>query len=78
MGDVFIGISIPTTAEFLYDKNIDSQRNYCNRYPQLLRNLHHEVIMNVRNEYTLHAGREHWRQQGLENELHSAGIEVPP
>lgn len=32
--------------------------------------------MNVRNEYTLHAGREHWRQQGLENELHSAGIEV--
>eukprot|EP00656_Telonema_subtile_P001305 TRINITY_DN10597_c0_g1_i3.p1 TRINITY_DN10597_c0_g1~~TRINITY_DN10597_c0_g1_i3.p1 ORF type:complete len:493 (+),score=118.42 TRINITY_DN10597_c0_g1_i3:117-1595(+) len=37
MTENFHAIAVPTTAEFLYDKNIDARRNYCNRYPQLLR-----------------------------------------
>ena len=74
MTETFIGISVPTTAEFLYDTNIDAPRNYCNRYAQLQRNLLHEVVMNFRNEYTLFTGREHWRQQGMDEA--DAEIEV--
>jgi hypothetical protein len=74
MTETFIGVSVPTTAEFLYDTNIDAPRNYCNRYAQLQRNLLHEVVMNFRNEYTLFTGREHWRQQGMDEA--DAEIEV--
>merc|ERR1711939_57303 len=77
----WIGLTVPTTAEFLFEEVIDVRKNYCNRFSQLLRNFMHEVIMNYRMEYTLFVGKEHWRAQGLEDqevqyEENSAVLEV--
>jgi len=68
MSDTWIGLTVPTTAEFLFEEVIDVRKNYCNRFFQLLRNFMHEVIMNYRMEYTLFVGKEHWRAQGLEDQ----------
>jgi len=68
MTDTWIGLSVPTTAEFLFEEVIDVRKNFCNRFSQLLRNFMHEVIMNYRMEYTLFVGKEHWRAQGLEDQ----------
>merc|ERR1712072_184048 len=81
MTDTWIGLTVPTTAEFLFEEVIDVRKNYCNRFSQLLRNFMHEVIMNYRMEYTLFVGKEHWQAQGLEDqevqyEENSAVLEV--
>jgi myosin heavy subunit len=68
MTDVWIGLTVPTTAEFLFDEVIDVRKNYSNRYSQLLRNFMHEIIMNYRMEYTLFVGKEHWQAQGLQDQ----------
>jgi len=65
---VWIGLTVPTTAEFLFEDGIDVCKNYCNRYTQLLRNFMHEVIMNYRMEYTMFIGKELWRAEGLEDQ----------
>jgi myosin-5 len=81
MTETWIGLTVPTTAEFLFEEVIDVRKNYCNRYSQLLRNFMHEVIMNYRMEYTLFVGKEHWKAQGLQDqevqyEENSAVLEV--
>lgn len=81
MTATWIGLTVPSTAEFLFEEVIDVRKNYCNRYSQLLRNLMHEVIMNYRMEYTLFVGKEHWQAQGLQDqevqyEENSAVLEV--
>jgi len=68
MTDTWIGLTVPTTAEFLFEEVIDVRKNFNNRVFQLLRNFMHEVIMNYRMEYTLFVGKEHWRAQGLEDQ----------
>jgi myosin heavy subunit len=81
MTETWIGLTVPTTAEFLFDEVIDVRKNYSNRFSQLLRNFMHEVIMNYRMEYTLFVGKEHWQAQGLQDqevlyEENSAVLEV--
>jgi len=81
MTETWIGLTVPTTAEFLYTEVIDVRKNYSNRFSQLLRNFMHEVIMNYRMEYTLFVGKEHWQAQGLQDqevkyEENSAVLEV--
>jgi len=81
MTETWIGITVPTTAEFLFEEVIDVRKNYCNRFSQMLRNFMHEVVMNYRMEYTLFVGKEHWKAQGLQDqevqyEENSAVLEV--